>query len=190
MKMKIIAFIFLSGALFVRGQGTFVWDQQATGLIDSGVPLTSQPMGESFTPSFSSIDVAAFNLGGGTSSFGDIVVNLRSGSITGTILGTTAAVTFTSSGVYDFFFSSPIALTPGTQYFLQPEAASGSGVFLDQINAPSGSGHQIISGVSRSNFDFWYQEGVTAVPEPSSATLIGLVATIAYRRRRNRCKSQ
>jgi hypothetical protein len=186
MKLKLTALVFLSGALLLRGQGTFVWDQQATGLTDGAPALTSQPMGQPFTPTFSSIDVVAFYLSGGQSD-SDIQVNLRSGSIIGTILGTSAPITIKSSdnGPFDFFFSSSIALSPGTQYFLQPEAISGSGVALGQINAPVPTGQEIVNGVTRNDFNFWFQEGVVSnVPEPSLAALLLIGSGVMYCRRR------
>lgn len=193
MKLKLTTLIFLSGALLLRGQGTFVWDQQAsdTNSIDGVAYLNNQqPMGQAFTPSFSSISAAAFFLSGGfPGATGDVEVNIRSGSITGTILGTSDAVTFNgNSGIYDFLFSSPVTLTPGITYYLQPIQVNPGGVGVNLVNAPVPTGGAIYNGVLHNNNNYWYQEGIV-VPEPSSA-LLAVAGVVAYLHRRHRRKTR
>jgi hypothetical protein len=188
MKLKLTALVFLSGALLLRGQGTFVWDQQVTGPIDANALLNfDQPLGQAFTPSFDSIDVAAFYLGGPTVSM-DVEVNLRSGSITGTILGTTAPITInpSDSGPFDFLFSNPITLTPGVTYFLQPVAITSVGsIFANAIPTSGRMGGAIVDGVPKNTWNFWFQEGVVnSVPEPSSAALLLIGSGVMYWHRR------
>ncbi|MDB6036900.1 MAG: hypothetical protein JWM99_741 [Verrucomicrobiales bacterium] len=179
MKQYLIAIAFLSGALLVRGQGTPVWDQGDTGFVDGFALLNNQPLGQSFTPSFSSIGVVELWLGDNSAGSGDIAVNVRSGSITGTILGTTASLSYSTTGMYDFLFSDPIALTPGTKYFLQPFALSGSGVGANLVNSPSFTGGAIYGGTVHMGFNFWFQEGIVGnVPEPSSAALCIVVVSV------------
>ncbi len=191
MKLKLIALTCLSWATLVRGQGSFIWDQQATGFVDGFAVLNNQqPLGQPFTPSFSSMDVAAFYLNGVTTS-SEIEVNLRSGSISGTILGTSAPLTIGSSdsGVFYFLFSDPITLSPGTQYFLQPVAVTGV-ADANLIDAANSSGSAIYGGVTHSGFNFWFQEGITAIPEPSPVALGGMIAALVswryYRTMRDR----
>ncbi len=189
MKSKFITIILLSGAILARGQGSIVWDQQATGFADAFFEFTNQPMGQPFTPSFSSIGVAQFLLSSGIDS-SDIEVNLRSGSITGSILGTSLPTTIpgATSGTYALFFANPIQLTPGTQYFLQPFTVSGTGAGANLVNASGSSGGAIVSGATRNGFNFWFQEGIV-VPEPSLAGFFAVSGSIAYWRRRKRRKS-
>lgn len=187
MKLRIITLVFLSGALFVRGQGTFVWDQGFTNLTDISRDLSNQPMGQPFTPTTSSMDAAAFNLATFTSFGQEMDVNVRSGSITGPILGTSSPDTLSYDGVYYFTFSSPIALTPGTQYYLQPVEISGSGVEAYFCDAhPSLTGQAIINGVTYPYANFWFEEGVQVAPEPSLAVLLLIGGGIAYWHRKRR----
>lgn len=186
-KLNFTAIAFLSGALFARGQGTFIWDQQATNFVDGAANLTNQPMGQPFSPTQSSMDAAALYFGSLFGGNGDIEVNVRSGSISGAILGTSDPDTFSSAGVYYFTFSSPMTLTPGTQYYLQPVQTSGSGILSELIDAQFSSGHAIIGGVTSPDFNFWFQEGVEVIPEPSLAALFvigGAVACWHHRKRR------
>jgi hypothetical protein len=68
----------------------------------------------------------------GNGSGARVYVNLRSDSITGTILATTASVfmpdgfgTGANRGYTNFFFSTSVSLTPGTTYYFQPVVQSG-----------------------------------------------------------------
>ncbi len=186
MKLTLYYSIFISGALFARGQSTIAWDQQATNFVDGFVNFTNQPMGQPFTPSQSSVDVAALFIGTFPGAFGNVEVNIRSGSITGTIIGTSQSQAITDAGIYDFLFSQPISLNPGTTYYLQPFAVDGDGIGADLINAPGFTGSAIIGGVSHNNFNYWFQEG-NVVPEPPSAALFLSGASITYwLRRRSR----
>jgi hypothetical protein len=156
MKLNLVCLALLSSVLLLRGQGTIVWDQQATNVLEGSILLTSQPLGQAFTPSQSSIDVVAFNISNLSGSPADMEVNLLSGSITGTILGTSMSVTVPSDGVgsNDFFFANSIPLTPGTQYYLQLSSDVGSDVFANIVNAPDLNGGEIYDGVLHNGLTF------------------------------------
>lgn len=187
MKLKLIIPIFLSSALLVHGQGTFLWDQQSTGFLDGSAPIIDQPLGQAFTPTQSSMDVAAFNLSNVSTSPAEVEMNILSGSITGTVLGTSMPVTIPGAtfGSYDFFFAAPIDLTPGMQYYLQPVTVSGSGIDANTVNVPVPTGGAIYNGVLHNGFDFWYQEGIV-VPEPSLSALFVVASGIVFLRRRRK----
>ncbi len=188
MKRNLIAFIFLSGVLFVRGQGTFAVDQQSTNAIDAGAFLSQTPMGQSFTPGLDSIGFVQFFLADGTTA-STVAVNIRSGSITGSLLGTTTPTTLTPStnAYFDFLFSSPISLTPGTKYYLEPVVVGGGNAEAFGTFVQYTGGDAIISGTTFTDRDFLFREGII-VPEPASVSLLlgggGLLCWHLRRRRK------
>ncbi len=177
MKLKLILVLLCLIGSFAWGQG-FIYDQQSTNLIEGSAGLQSrQPLGQSFTPTFSSVgfvmlylyDGDVFNNAGGT-----VYVNLRSNSITGTILGASYAVFMSHDfgGITNFFFSTPVAVAPGVTYYLQPVAEPGSDGFGSYVTDGSYAGGTAISqGVPIPDRDLWFREGIVIVPEPSSALL-------------------
>src|SRR4051794_25375790 len=134
----ILQFALFFYALFARGQGTFLYDQQSatnTGPRggDADYPiLLNQPMGQSFTPTLSSIGFVQmkfddFLIGNGIGA--TVYLNLRVGSVSGTILSSTAPVFMPDrffSGTTNFFFSTPVSVAPGTMYYIEPVALPGS----------------------------------------------------------------
>jgi hypothetical protein len=97
LKKIVVALLLLP--VLTRAQGTFVFDQQSSDESNLGSGgyfiQTKEPMGQSFTPSLSAIGFVRFNLydqirNNGTGAV--IYVNLRSDSITGSIVDSTAPV--------------------------------------------------------------------------------------------------
>jgi hypothetical protein len=179
MKSKIGFLTFALSSCLAGAQGTFVVDQQSTNLVDGAIFLSQQPAGQSFTPAFSSIgfveihifDRSLTDTGPGAT----IAINLYSGSITGTLLGTTDPIDVPaeSFGTYDFFFANSIGLTPGAKYFFQPVQSSGAdfGTEITFFQYPGGNAIQ--SGIARTDRDLWFREGIVRnVPEPSSADFL------------------
>ena len=182
MPLLLAAFSFTSiqGA---AAQGTFIYDQQSSvdGSYLEGALADiqgAQPFGQSFTPSLSSVNFIRLYIydstagGGGP---GTLSVNLRTGSITGAILGTADPVILEPgfSGLVNFHFASPVSLTPQDTYYFQPFVQAGGrwGTFEDRYNYSGGTAFGL--GVPSSNFDLWFREGIF-VPEPSSAALLAL----------------
>jgi hypothetical protein len=185
-------------ALPVVGQGTLLVDQQSANRADAHTDTQLAGVGQGFTPTFSSIGfiqlaVADVTLPPGPRA--QVVVNLRSSSITGAIIGTTVPVDVPyaaelSPGFFStYFFSTPVALTPGTPYFFQPVDPVGH----ETINIGVGSfnyagGPMYVDGNSLlPNSDLWFTEGIV-VPEPGAIALLalgsGMVAWHLRRRRR------
>ncbi len=191
MKRKIIIpTILLMGICIGHGQGTFVLDQESTNLVEGALGLQSgQPMGHSFTPSFSSVGVVALNLYDGDTlhtAGATVFVNLRWNSITGPILGVSDPVFMPNNffGITNFVFSTPVAVVPGVTYYFQPLVQSGDGwgSYLTDGSYPGGTA--IAGGLPISDRNLWFREGI--VPEPSSAVLfLSGVALAACRRLRN-----
>lgn len=167
----------------------------------------NQPLGQSFTPTLTSLNFADLRIGDASSPPGtaaQVEVEIRQGSITGTVLGT--ATTTIPAGTNPagtlptltrFLFSGPIALTPGSTYVIEafqiPPMTGSNANFLWYGGPLTAStypgGTAIVGGVAQPAFDFAFQEGV-AVPEPSSLVLatlgaagFGLVARRGLRRR-------
>jgi len=187
MKIRLlpIHFTLLSVAFASHGQGSFLYDQQSAtsqNVGGGGAPIQEdQPMGQSFTPTLTSVgfvqfEFLDFHLANGTGA--TVYVNLRAGSINGTILGSTAPVYMPDgfrSTPTNFFFSLPVAVTPGTTYYLQPVALPGSDDQYDVItsrlyNYTGGGAFYFGVPSPFADDDFWFREGILA-PEPSSTAL-------------------
>jgi len=183
-------------ALAARGQGTtFIYDQQSATnqSISPGFTLQAQPEGQSFTPALASVGFVQFEFwdgypGGGVGA--TVYVNLLAGSISGTVLDSTAPVFMPygfSYGITNFFFATPVAVTPGTTYYLQPvleSGDSGCAIVGGLTNYPGGT--SFFDGApDPDGYDLWFREGYI-VPEPASGLLVllGIAGIWAARRLR------
>jgi hypothetical protein len=146
---------------------------------------SAQPMGQSFTPSLSAVGFvrlffADLNRGNGLG--GTVYVNLRSGSISGTVLGATPAIAMADSfgGFTDFYFPSTVSVVPGTKYYFETVFQSGDpnfGIVAYNSYFYSG-GEAIFSGTPSPGFDLWFREGIV-VPEPSTIGL-GIFGAVMF----------
>jgi hypothetical protein len=211
--------ILLSVAVAI-GQGTFIYDQQAgpnppSGLYET-VPAAfgSFPptyiVGESFTPTLSSVGFFTLALGtapqsyeGGTT----LYVNLRQGSITGPVLGTTAPILVPANSpvsALTLSLPSPVPISPGTTYFFDLEipylnSFNGTTVnnsaltFTGGTNYTYSGGELYVGGQAYPNNTLWFREGIV-VPEPGSGALLllacGALAPFGRRLSRARVCSQ
>jgi hypothetical protein len=170
-------------AFFCCGQGTFVYDQQSAdeAHIMEGSAGIQQPLGQSFTPALDSVGFARFYLFASGFGSGTFYMNLRSDSITGTIIGASEAVTLPDgfSGPVNFLFATPVSVTPQTTYYLQPIVQSGAGWGTLAATYNYAGGIAYYQGAAYPNVDFWFREGI--IPEPSSAALILFGSGIFWR---------
>jgi hypothetical protein len=173
------------------GQGTLIVDQESTNLIEGGAILqTGQPLGQSFTPTFSSIGFVTLDLndaGDLTQLGATVYINLRSNSITGPVLDSTTPVFMPNAffGTTNFFFSTFVALTPGVMYYLEPIAEPGSDFWgWYGADASYTGGSEIYQGSPVPNHNLWFQEGIVIVPEPSTVALVLIGSGFALRCRR------
>jgi hypothetical protein len=178
---RIISTALLLLVLQSRGQVAFVYDQQSADesfIAGSSVGIQAySPMGQSFTPRFSSVGFARIYMSDGN--FGNslgatLYLNLRANSITGPILGTTDPVSMRDSfsGPVNFFFATPVPVVPGITYFLQPAVQTGdawNALIYNTYNYPGGTAFEL--GVNQGVNDLWFREGIVA-PEPSAALLL------------------
>jgi len=188
--------IFFTGLVCSKAalsQGTFVYDQQLVTNDTSGGEFsaaiqTNQPIGQSFTPTLSSVGFVRLFLGDSSRNGigANVLVNLRSDSLQGPILASTDPVFMPDgfSGRADFLFLNEVSVIPGTTYFIQPVVQSGDAwnIFLD-INYKYPGGTAFFSGVADPSFDLWFREGII-VPEPASGSLILLAIGIFVWRKR------
>jgi hypothetical protein len=183
MKTKLCLILVLTLATFgARAQGTLVIDQQAPLAMGSTAIQGTEPLGQSFTPSLSAvgyIQLALADANPGNSLGATVTVDLRAGSITGTILGTATPVTmpdgFAATVPFNnpptFYFATPVTVTPGTMYFFDVNVLSG-----DTWKVAEGPGTYYANGtgfsygVANSSFNLTFAEGVV-VPEPPAAWL-------------------
>ncbi len=165
----------VSAAQLVFAQGTVIFDQQSsdeTRVLEGGIGFGHGV--QSFTPTLDSIAfvrLVVFN------DFTSIyLVNVRRDSPAGPILGTSdnLMVPKTSSQTpITLVFSTPVDLTPGTTYYLEPVALLGGGL-LNQSGYLYPGGTLFVDGVpSGSGFDMWFREGIM-VPEPGPVALVFL----------------
>jgi hypothetical protein len=194
-KSVLYSFALVLVALPIVGQGTLLIDQTPANFSDPRGSTLMANTGQSFTPTFSSIGfiqlgVTDENLPGGSGS--QLVVNLRQGSISGAIIGTTAPVGASGDtngwGPTTFLFPLPIAVVPGTQYFFQPVDQIGSdtlNIAIGFYNYAGGTMYNL--DAPSSSLDLWFTEGIV-VPEPGTIVLLalgsGMVAWHVRRRRR------
>jgi hypothetical protein len=192
-----------SAFCYIRGQGTFVYDQQS---FSSTIPPNityqieaNQPIGQSFTPTLSAVGFVQLELGDSVNLNGvgaTVYVNLRADSITGPVLSSTEPVFMPDNffGATNFFFSSPISVTPQTTYYFQPVVQSGdSWVVNTALGDDYPRGTMYYQGAVLRNFDFWFREGLI-VPEPSSTGLLLIGSGVLFYVRRmhlkRRCASR
>ncbi len=188
MKIKslVLASLIALATFQALGQGTVIYDQQSsTGPVLEGVNFSlnsGQPLGQSFTPSLSTVGFISLSLSSGTTSGGAYVdVLLHSGSITGPTIGASEAVfiPINFNGLADFIFDTSPTVTPGTQYYFQPTIQSGPDVVAvstsTSYNYPGGN--SFFQGTPYPADDLWFREGIV-VPEPSTWALLLLGAGV------------
>lgn len=171
------------------------------------------PIGQEFTPTIGALDFVDLFIGDAGSDAGpgaSFEVNIRAGSIGGTILGTSnvafvADGTNTGVGLYEdfvvtrFTFDATVILTPGLVAVIEvvqlPPITPPNNNFLvyggPLTNSTYAGGRAIIDGAAASAFDFAFRQGVNAavIPEPSTLALctpvllIGLAGWRSTRRR-------
>ena len=124
------------------------------------------PTGQEFTPTGESLDVVELQMNTQTSTAGTAFVRIRSGSITGPILGVSGSVDLFDQGgrfvLTHFDFLSPVPLTPGGIHVIEVVHADGGtlGVFSSGFGNDFYPGGTAISmGELQSFVDLWFREG-------------------------------
>ena len=134
------------------------------------------------------VHVSLFNLNPtGPSTF---QVSIHEGTITGPVVGTSPVTPGADAPYTEFIFDTSLSLTPNNTYVLQVEQLSGdSGWGMMRLNGGGAFyefGHAIVGGIPQS-YDFYFQEGPIAVPEPNVLSLcfVGTIVAGVIRKIRN-----
>jgi hypothetical protein len=190
----LIAFSFQSHA-----QGTLIDQESDANPINplgtegvDGLYLSDEQQGQDFTQSFipsqSAIDFVTLEFENGTGA-ASVHVNIYNSSPDArqvNLIGSSETVNlpsgFENNGLYDAGvatcdFSNPITLTAGETYYLEAVCSSGGTQWaIVTLTYDAYSDGQLFNDGSAFNpvTDFWFQEGVDAVPEPTTFALIAL----------------
>lgn len=172
------------GQVFIYDQQSVTGDIGYGGLFDD--TQTSQPIGQSFTPALSSVGFVRLLIGNGleTASPATPYVDLLGDSITGPVLGQSQSITIPGGSSYaasfNFLFSTPVSVTPGMTYYLQPVLV-GNNPNVSVNVAPYGysGGNAFVNGASDLTDDLWFREGIV-VPEPSVSWLVLLGSAVLF----------
>jgi hypothetical protein len=165
-------------AASAQAQGTFV-DQHNDSQSPTYFSLALSPTGQEFRPSMNGITFVELITQSGTESDASATLQVRihQGDIAGPVLaesGLLAALPHVFGGIAHFEFQSILALDPGDIYVLevlQQEPAAPWKVGLD-LNGGYVGGRAIRGGGPVEEYDLWFREGVTVVPEPSLLCLL------------------
>lgn len=211
----------LSAAILVVGFGG---SARAAFVDQSYLPTTGQgfntsassnlPIGQEFTPTTAALDFVDLfiaDAGSDTGPGASFRINIRSGSITGAILGTSNTLSLPDNfnqgiGSYaaftpaEFTFAAPVTLVPGQLSVIEVVQVGpfvvGNSNFLVYGGPFGGStyagGRAIVGGTPQTNFDLAFREGVlnpATVPEPSSLALCGIAGLIGWGVRARRRRS-
>jgi hypothetical protein len=169
----------------VRAQ-SFIVDQSNTNfdprfLLYQNIEFFS-PIGQEFTPTLTSlntVELVTENFDGAEPS--TLLVNIRQGTITAPIIGTSLPITipsgsFGSFSLNRFDFPSAVPLVPGSIFIIQVvPVLGGDRRGIGSTGGPLSTypgGNQILGGVPQPNNDLWFEEGITSIPEPSLALSI------------------
>jgi hypothetical protein len=187
---KIAVVFCLTTALQLHGQG-FVYDQQSATtperIISDSLDLYIEPLYQSFVPALSSIGFVQLQIGDymdSDTSGARICVGLYSGSPGSFSFVATTEVVYLPpnfnndqlvySGVTNFYFATPIALTVGQTYYLSPIKLTGDhswSVVVTDDTYPLGQLYG--KGAFTPPTDLWFREGII-VPEPSGLELLAM----------------
>lgn len=172
---------------------TFVVDQQQTQTNGATLIFGNEPLGQEFVPTAATLNRIILN----TQDFdlddamGAVLqVDVRLGSVGGTLLGTSSAVSLDNEFFGDtmFDFAAPVNLTTGsTHLFIVRQTSGGLWGVADFVADPPvpdayPAGSAIVGGVPDPTRDLLFQTGMvtasSAIPEPPTLCLLLPMALI------------
>lgn len=185
---SLLSFVFLIAVSSAVARADVVTIDQSNTL-PPDITTTISPMtGQEFTPTLSSLNLVRIRLGDlnpGNGLGSTLFVNIRIGSITGAIVGTSEGFdvsdgfgsALSTGEVFSFPFVTPVNLTPNNLYVIEFVVA-GDGVFAAGTSSSFyAGGRAIIGGNPAPLTDFTFIEGILTpsppVPEPATLILLG-----------------
>lgn len=143
---------------------------------------TGSMTGQEFVPQQSSLDVVELYLDADSKACErfSIVVRIREATITGTVLGTSNALSWGCEyEIAHFDFPSPVALVPGNTYVIEPVADDLNHFMIMPLGGVDqyASGSAIYDGVVDATIDLWFREG-SSNPLPTRSTTWGAVKAL------------
>jgi len=208
--LNLTAAIFVTASLQTHAQGTLVYDQQSAtnpfAFNNLGVDFFNlqedSPLTQSFIPTLltiSFVQLEFIDTPNNGNNGATVYVNLWTGSPntnSATLLGSTTPVYMPEGfgygyGITNFYFSTPIALTAGQTYYLQPVVQSGDDPWDIMVLTNTYPNGQLYGGAGgftapfQPSIDLWFGEGIVSTPEPTTLALIGLsgILACAFKRR-------
>jgi hypothetical protein len=198
---NLTAAMFIAASLQTHAQG-FVYDQQSATSpatvqqIDGFNLQEDSPLTQSFIPMLNEIgfiQLQFFDISGNGTSGATVYVNLWTGSPnvnSATFISSTAPVYMPngfgnngfSAAVTNFYFSTPMVLTTGQTYYIQPIVLSGDDPWdIVVLTNTYPNGQLYAQGFAlQPGSDLWFREGVLATPEPTTLALMGLGGAFAW----------
>jgi len=199
-----------TAACTAASAATFTIDQRNDALPIFGGLTTKQTIGQSFVPTIGTMNAVELQINDQSPAFidgpTDLFGRIRSGTIGGAILGTSGATSYGDQATADpvvtrFLFGAPVALTPGSTYWIE--------FFMGDLTYPGNfgvmaTGYQVdaypagepfgdapgFNDPALFPFDLWFRQGnVAVVPVPAALPLLGtglLLLGAAARRRATR----
>ena len=160
---------------------SFTIDQENINFLGPGGNANAQE----FTPTLNALDVVEVFIGPRDPTT-VAVVNIRPGSITGPIIGTSVPTgPVPNSQIVHFDFPSTVPLVPGDLYVYEVSILSGSFLFVTGPDTYAG-GRAIMFGVPQPNLDSSFREGpASPIPEPTTLLLLGfgLFGLVGFRKK-------
>ena len=132
--------------------------------------VSYSPMGQEFVPQLAVLDIVQLWLNGSS----EFQVNVREGTITGPIVGTSEIATIPPHyrGVVTFEFDR-VELIPDDVYVIELKAISGNTMVLSS-GGPGSTyphGRQILKGVPQEGNDLWFRTGAKHPLPPGNSSL-------------------
>jgi hypothetical protein len=189
-----LGLVLVATGLLIREAGAAIPIVDQSNLVDgsitTGALRPGQYLGQSFTPSLGGVDLFDIRAYSRGTSFTQL--SLFSGqTVLGSPIATGPIVTITNTSLttIEFQFPSTVSLVPGALYTARLDLIAGDSYLLAFSSSnpyPGGLAFDEV-GLAVASVDWVFSEGL--IPEPSSASLLGL-GLIALKFRRNLSRPQ
>src|SRR5437870_1066683 len=128
-----VCFVLCTVSMAAHGQGHILDQYSSTGApsVEGGANVSLNPA-QSFTPTLTTMDFVTLYVEYAIGGAPTMSINLLANSPGGQLLASTTPIAVNNStGPVEFFFPSPVTVTPGSTYILQPVLQSSGDVHLN-----------------------------------------------------------